>query len=168
MSELVCVACRRQIDAAAKLCPYCGADPRTGEKIDTQAMLQEVFHPRAESTAAESVLEYARQRQGIVIMLSIIVTIVLLAGLMKYLNRRNATELSNAAVPLTEVVDVRDQQDETKPQPMPDLQFQYDGNPQTMRTFVTEAGAVAPPAPATTTGTLAPPATAASAPPARR
>ena len=25
MSEMVCAACRHQIDAAAKLCPYCGA-----------------------------------------------------------------------------------------------------------------------------------------------
>ena len=37
-SAAVCAACRRSIDAAAKLCPYCGANPVTGERIDTQAI----------------------------------------------------------------------------------------------------------------------------------
>src|SRR5688572_32140787 len=45
-------------------CPYCGANPATGERVDTQAILQEVFSPREMSTS-ESVLEYARQRQGV-------------------------------------------------------------------------------------------------------
>jgi hypothetical protein len=51
MSKVTCVACRHQIDEAAKVCPYCGADPVTGQKMDTQAMLQEVFQPRRLSTS---------------------------------------------------------------------------------------------------------------------
>ena len=31
-----CVACKHSIDDQARLCPYCGADPTTGEKVDTQ------------------------------------------------------------------------------------------------------------------------------------
>ncbi len=63
MSNAVCAACKHPIDAAAKVCPYCGANPTTGEKaVDTQAVLQEIFKPR-EVTTGESVLEYARQRQ---------------------------------------------------------------------------------------------------------
>ena len=44
-----------------------------------------------------------------------------------------------------DVTDLNNQTDETKPQPMPDLKFQYDGHPQTMRTLIVEPGAVAPP-----------------------
>jgi hypothetical protein len=146
MSKAVCVACRHAIDDAARLCPYCGADPRSGEKVDTQALLQEVFQPRHVS-ATEGVLEYARQRQGLVIALGVVVTILLLAGFHQFVLRRNATATSDAAaVPLTDVADLGNQSEETRPLPMPDLQFRYDGHPETMRTFIVEPGAVPPPA----------------------
>lgn len=146
MNELVCVACRRQIDASAKLCPYCGADPRTGTRVDTQAILEEVFRPRATGTTTDNVLEYARQRQGIVIALSVVVGVILISLLLQFINRRNAREVSNAAaIPLTEVVDTKDNPDEGKQQPMPELQFQYDGQPQSMRMVIVEPGAVTPP-----------------------
>jgi hypothetical protein len=86
MSEGVCAACRRSIDAAAKLCPYCGANPATGERFDTQAILQEVFQGKT-LTRSESVLEYARQRQGIVIGISVAVVFVLLT-LLRFRTRR--------------------------------------------------------------------------------
>ena len=144
MSKAVCVACRHAIDDAARLCPYCGADPRTGDKVDTQAILQEVFQPRQVS-ATEGVLEYARRRQGVVIALGILVTILALAGFHQFVLRRNATATSDAAaVPLTDVADLSNQSEETRPLPMPDLQFQYDGHPENMRTFIVEPGAVAP------------------------
>src|SRR5437773_554241 len=144
MSKAVCAACRHQIDAAARLCPYCGADPRTGEKIDTQSLLQEVFQPRR-ITTAEEVLEYARQRQGIVITLAAFVVLLLLGGLHQFAIRRNQTAVNDAtAVPLTEVTDLSNQPPEARQLPMPELQFQYDGHPQTMRTFIVEPGAIAP------------------------
>jgi len=146
MSKAVCAACRHEIDASARLCPYCGADPRSGEKpVDTQAMLQEVFQPRKMS-ATEGVLEYARQRQGLVIAIAILVGLLLLAGVHQFIMRRNASAVSDAsAVPLTEVTDLSTQPDETKQLSIPQMQFQYDGHPQTMSTFVVEQGAVAPP-----------------------
>ena len=146
MSKVVCAACRHEIDAAARLCPYCGADPHSGEKpVDTQAILQEVFQPRRVS-ATEGVLEFARQRQGVVIAIAILVGLLLLAGVHQLIVRRNANAVSDAsAVPLTEVTDLSEQPDETKQLSMPELQFQYDGHPQTMSTFVVEPGAVAPP-----------------------
>ena len=59
MSRGVCVVCRHAIDDSARVCPYCGSNPVTGEKlIDTQAVLQEVFKPR-HVTATENVLEFA-------------------------------------------------------------------------------------------------------------
>ena len=144
MSKTECVACRHRIDESAKLCPYCGADPRTGERFDTQALLQEVFHARPVTTS-ESLLEYARQRQGLVITLAVVAVMLLLAGVNSFLNHRNATETTDAAaVPLTDVVDTTSTEEPQQPAQMPDLQFQFDGHPQTMRTFVVEPGAVAP------------------------
>ena len=145
MSKVECVACRHRIDASAKVCPYCGADPRTGERfVDTQALLQEVFHPRPVTTS-ESLLEYARQRQGLVITLAVAAVVLLLAGLNSFLNHRNATETTDAAaVPLTDVVDTTNTDQQQTPAQMPALQFQFDGRPQTMRTFIVEPGAVSP------------------------
>jgi hypothetical protein len=144
--RIVCAACRHEIDAVAKLCPYCGADPRTGAKpVDTQAMLNEVFQSRKISTS-ESVVEFARHRQGVVVALGVGLVILILAGLHEYVTRRNARDVSAAAaIPLTEVTDLTNQQDENRPLPMPDLKYTFDGHPQTMRTFVTEPGAVTPP-----------------------
>lgn len=157
MSEGVCAACRRSIDAAAKLCPYCGANPETGERVDTQAILQEVFSPREMSTS-ESVLEYARQRQGVVITVSVVVAFLVLAGIHQFVTMRNASAVTDApAVPLTEIADSSDQQS-SRPIAMPDLDFQYDGRAQVMRTYIAERGAVAPapPLPAPQTQTAAP------------
>jgi hypothetical protein len=171
MSKAVCAHCRRKIDAAAKLCPYCGADPVTGQRVvDTQALLQEVFKGKQLSTS-ESVLEYARQRQGIVVAVGIAIVFLVLAAAHSYVSTRNATADANGpAVALTEVTDVSGQPEEGRSQQMPELQVQMDGNPQRMRQFVVEPGAVAPPAPpsATTTApSTAPPAPAAARPAAR-
>jgi hypothetical protein len=144
--RIACASCRHDIDAAARLCPYCGADPRTGQKpVDTQALLNKVFHPR-ETSASDTVFEFARQRQGVVVALAVLVAILILAGLHEYVTRRNARDVSAAAaIPLTEVTDLSNQSDENKQLPLPNLQFQFDGHSQTMRTFVVEPGAVTPP-----------------------
>lgn len=146
MSKVTCAACRHEIDASARVCPYCGADPSTGQKVvDSSALLQEMFKPR-QISAGESVLEYARHRQGIVITISAAVLFLLLAGLHQFVTMRNDREVSAApAVPLTEVTDVSQQPDETKPVAMPEMQFQYEGRPQAMRSFIVESGAVTPP-----------------------
>src|ERR1700741_100175 len=144
MSKAVCVACHHAIDDAARVCPYCGSDPRSGEKIiDAQAMLQEAFHPR-EVSPTHGILEFARQRQGVVIAIGVAALVLLLAAFHQFVMRRNATAVSDAAaVPLTDVADLNDQSDETETLPMPDLKFQYDGNPKTMRPYIVEPGAVA-------------------------
>jgi hypothetical protein len=91
------------------------------------------------------VLEYARQRQGWVIAIAVLVLILILAGFHEIVIQRNENNVSSApAVPLTDVADLNSQSQETQTLPMPDLQFQYDGNPQTMRTFIVEKGAVQP------------------------
>jgi len=150
--RIACVACSHEIDASAKLCPYCGADPRTGAKSDTDAILQEMFPQRQQGTKSAGVIEYARQRQGIVAVLGALVAVLLLVGLHEFVSRRNARIVNAAAaVPLTDVTDLSNQPDETKPQALPELQFQYEGRPQTMRTLIVEPGAVAPATTTTTT-----------------
>lgn len=146
MNKVACAACSHKIDSAAKVCPYCGSDPTTGQKIvDTRALMQEMFTPRRVS-ASESVLEYARQRQGIVIAVSAIVLFLVLAALHQFVTMRNRASTSAAPpVPLTEITDLSAQPQETKPQQMPELHFMYEGRPQAMRTFIVEAGAVTPP-----------------------
>jgi len=133
----------------------------SAERLDTQAILQEVFRPRSLSTS-ESVMEYARQRQGVVVVVSILVAFLVLAGIHQFVTRRNATAVTNSpAIPLSEITDITKQVDEAVPKPMPDLEFPYDGRPQMMRTYILEPGAVvpatpapvAPPAPQATTTT---------------
>ncbi|HEX7680688.1 MAG TPA: zinc ribbon domain-containing protein [Thermoanaerobaculia bacterium] len=145
--RIVCASCRRDIDAAARLCPYCGADPRTGTKpVDTQAMLHEMFHPRPPVSASATVVEFARHRQGVVITLAVLLVMLLLAGLHEYVTRRNARDVSAAAaIPLTDVTDLSNQQDENRPIPLPKIEYQFDGHPQTMRRFLVEPGAITPP-----------------------
>jgi hypothetical protein len=146
MSSAVCAACRRGIDAAARTCPYCGANPVTGERIDTQALLQAVFRPKDLSTS-ENVIEFARQRQGIVVGVSVLVVFLLLVVAHQFVTRRNASAVSEAPpVPLTEIADLADR-NESRPQPLPELDFHYDGRPQAMRTYIVERGAIAPAAP---------------------
>lgn len=163
-----CAACSRTIDDTATLCPFCGANPLTGERsVDTQALLQEVFQPRSMSTS-ENVLEYARQRQGVVITISIIVGFLVLAGLHQFVTMRNERVVSDSpAIPLTELTDVAFRTSET-PLPVPDLDFQYDGRPRAMQTFIVERGAVAPAPPPVAAATTTAPASPApgQAPPA--
>jgi len=142
----VCVVCRHAIDDAARVCPYCGSEPRTGQKIiDAQAILQEEFPPRRVS-ATEGVLQFARQRQGVVIALGVIALILVLAAFHQFVMARNATAVSGAAaVPLTDVADLSNQPGDTQQLPIPEMKFQYDGNPKTMRSYIVEPGAVAPP-----------------------
>jgi hypothetical protein len=144
-TQSTCAACNRTIDAVAKLCPYCGANPATGERLDTQALLQEVFRPR-EMTTSDSVMEYARQRQGIFVAVSLFVGFLLVVGAHQFITRRNANVATDLpAVPLTELTDVTKKNDETTPVAMPKLDFQYTGTPKRMRTYVVERGATTPP-----------------------
>lgn len=170
MSEtdrITCVACSHEIDAAAKVCPYCGADPRSGAKPDTEAILQEMF-PRRGGEKSARVFDYARQRQGIVAVLGFLVVVLLLVGMHALVSRRNQSAVNAAAaVPLTDVADLNNQPNETKPQPMPELQFQYDGRSQTMRTLIVEPGAVAPQQPGQPAQGAQPGQPGAAAPPAQ-
>lgn len=158
MDQGNCAACNRTIDTSARMCPFCGSDPRTGEKIiDTQSVMQEVFQPRDVSTS-ESVIEYAKQRQGAVIAIGVFVGFLIIAALHQYVTMRNENAVSDApAVPLSEVTDVTRKIDEAAPIPMPKLDFQHDGRAEAMQTYIVEPGAVPPPEIAAAQAAVAPP-----------
>jgi len=159
--SISCVTCHHDIDDAAKVCPYCGSEPRTGEKIiDAQAMIDKVFKPKRRG-GAHSLLDFARQRQGVALAAAVFIGLLILAGVYKFAVQRNDANIAaGSGVPITEVTDVSDQGDENRALPMPELQFQYDGNPKAMRTYIVEAGAIPPPAP-----TPAPPTAQPATPP---
>jgi hypothetical protein len=168
MGNIQCANCHHEIDAAARLCPYCDANPKTGARVDTGPLLDEVFTRKQNLAVHESALEFFRARQGVVVATVVALILLSLYGAHQFVTERNRTAVSNAAaVPLTEVADLSNQSDQARELPLPEMQFQYEGRPQTMRTFVTEPGAVAPspppgpPAPAGTTTSASPP------PPAR-
>lgn len=161
-----CVACNHSIDDQARLCPYCGADPATGEKVDTQAVLEQVFHPKKLS-AADTVLDYARRRQGIVVALVAIVVFLVLAVLHSFVTARNSAVSSGPAISLSEIADAANEKPDTQAAPMPPLKYQFDGRGQVMQTFINEPGAVAPPAPAPATTTAPAPAPKPAPPPAK-
>jgi hypothetical protein len=143
--RLLCVACHREIDAAAKLCLYCGADPRTGERVDTDVMLLPEVKTR-QVTPSHSVREFAHQRQGAVLAFAIAAVVLAIVGLHQLAVHRNESNVASSnAVPLAEVTDITSQGDSQPPPPMPELHYRYEGRPQTMRTFVVEPGAVTPP-----------------------
>lgn len=152
-----CTYCHHEIDAAARLCPYCGADPRTGERFDPAPLLESHFPKRAELAPHESVLEYLRQRQAIVLGLLIAALLIGGTALHRYVTERNASEVSDVpAIPLTEVADLSNRETTQKVVPIPEMDFQYSGNPQTVRLFVLEPGAVAPAPPQPAGGAPAP------------
>ncbi|HET7711245.1 MAG TPA: hypothetical protein VFL80_04895 [Thermoanaerobaculia bacterium] len=150
MTKANCVACQRQIDEAARICPFCGADPATGAKMDTQALLQAVFQPK-QLTTSETVLEYARQRQGLVIAAAVTAGFLILAGLHQLVTMRNRSAVTDdPAVPLTEIADLSRQAPTEAPLPLPDLTFPYEGNPRRLQTYILESGAIAPTTPSQT------------------
>jgi hypothetical protein len=138
-----CIACKHSIDDQAKICPYCGADPATGEKTDTQAIVEQVFHTKKLS-ATGTVLDYARRRQGIVIGMAAVLAFLILAAIHSFINSRNSTVATGPAISLSEIADVANQKNDTQPAPMPQLNYQFQGRGQVMQTFIAEPGAIAP------------------------
>lgn len=148
MSKIECASCHASIDAAAKLCVFCGADPQTGSRRDPTPLLEKEFSRRDEITQSEKVLDFFRKRQGIVVGLVVAAVFLLAFGLHQFITVRNSRVVADEPPkPLTEVADLSRQSEPSSEQPLPSLEFQYDGNPQAMRTFVIERGAVPPPPP---------------------
>ncbi|HEU5162419.1 MAG TPA: zinc ribbon domain-containing protein [Thermoanaerobaculia bacterium] len=154
-----CVACRHEIDAAARICPYCGADPGSGRRFDPAPILQSHF-PMKDPAPRARVLEFLRERQGLVVSAIVVILFLLIGAAHQMITRRNlALESSAPAVPLTDLADLNQAGQDQKELPIPELQFAWTGNPETMDVFLIEPGAVAPPPSPEATTTTAGPAT---------
>lgn len=170
-TERTCVACRRGIDAAARLCPFCGADPESGARMDVKPIIESHFPPPPEISPLERVAHFFRTRQTLSLALLILAGAALLALAHQWIQQRNRIAVApTPGVTLTEVADLSRQFEERKPVPVPELEFPWEGDAKRMQTFVLEPGAIAPPvepapgaAPATRTGGTP----AAQPPPAR-
>lgn len=145
MKTFECTACHHAIDANARLCAFCGADPRTGQKFDPSPLLQESFPRRADLPVHERVLDFFRHRQSIILTAVIVGLFLALVGLHRFVTARAANTVSDVpAIPLSEIADISARSDQQAPLPLPDLPFAYGGSPKTMRTYMMEPGAVAP------------------------
>ncbi|MHB8998120.1 MAG: hypothetical protein ACYC9N_01210 [Thermoanaerobaculia bacterium] len=141
-----CVTCLHEIDASAKLCPFCGANPVTGEKFDPTPVLEKHFPRKEPLTPAEGALQFVRDRQAIFVTGVVIALVLVLFGIHKLMLARNAQAVTDVpAVPLTEVADLASLPENEADEPMPEIDFQYDGDPKRMRMLLMEPGAVAPP-----------------------
>jgi hypothetical protein len=143
-SKVDCASCGHAIDASAKLCPYCGADPQTGRKIDTAPIVQSHFPPKVEIPKRERVLEFVKLRQSLVLTALVLVVALLAMALHQVISRRDAAEADAPAMPLTELADRSNRAEGSAVLPLPEMEFETEGDIRTVRTLLMEPGAVAP------------------------
>ncbi|MGA7615456.1 MAG: hypothetical protein WBX15_09765 [Thermoanaerobaculia bacterium] len=147
-----CAACGRSIDADAKICPFCGADAHTGEKIDTAAILREHFSTR-KAPPRERFVDFFRHRQTVVMALVVLGIIGSLIVVHQIISRQQQDVRDIPAIPLSQLVETHEATPKTQPPPLPDVEFQYHGDEKDARTLITEPGAVAPAPPPQVTST---------------
>lgn len=146
--KIECASCHHQIDAEARLCPYCGADPRTGERFDPKPLLEKHFPRREEMSRGESFLEFFRERQGMVVTVFVALLFLGVVTLHRFITNRNAAAVSDVpAIPLTEVADLSNRVSETEPARIPNIEFQSSGSADAFKTLHVEPGAITPTTP---------------------
>lgn len=145
LEKIVCTACEHEVDARARSCPFCGVDPRTGVRPPPRPGAERILRKKRPPTAGEKVASAVRSRGGLLLGFSIVLGLVLLILLSNWVDRRQQASSDVQPVPLTEVTDLAaDSQDTGPPLEMPEIEFQYDGDPSAMETFVMEDGEVPP------------------------
>lgn len=145
-TEKTCVACRRAIDPAARLCPFCGANPETGQRMDVKRIVESHFPPPPPLSVVERTLQFFRTRQAVSVSLIVAVGVALLLVAHQWIQQRNRSAVApTPGVTLTEIADLSRRIEDRSPQPLPELEFQLEGDAKKMQTFVLEPGAIAPP-----------------------
>lgn len=153
--QKACVACGHEIDAAARLCPYCGADPETGKRFDPKPILERHF-PARDLSRSTRAREFFRERQALVVTGIIIGVFLLIGAAHQFASRRAASADPNVPpVPLAELASLNDEA-EREELPIPELEFSWTGRPESMKVMLIEPGAVPPP-PEEQAKVLAPP-----------
>lgn len=148
--KIECRSCGRLVDPHARICLYCGADPRTGETDQTHPPLEKLITPKPDETFVERIKNSLRARGGFVMLISIVVGIVLLIVISTWVNQQQTETATDVPpVPLTEVSDLRaaTEDEESVEVEIPELGFEFDGEASNMETFILEEGEVQPPPP---------------------
>jgi hypothetical protein len=143
MDNKTCRSCQRPIDANAKVCPYCDAEPESGQRSDSREAVETLFPPKRETSFTERIVNTLRARQGIIVIAIVLGAFVLLFAAHQFITARNEGLTAQIpAVPLTEVTDLSRQTPEEVP--LPELEYFIEGSARTMRTYLVEPGAVRP------------------------
>jgi hypothetical protein len=143
MDKKTCRSCQRSIDANAKVCPYCDAEPDSGQRSDSREAVETLFPPKREASFVERIVNTLRARQGIIVVAIVLGAFALLFAAHQFITARNEGLTAQIpAVPLTEVTDLSRQTPEEIP--LPELEYFIEGSARTMRTYLVEPGAVRP------------------------
>jgi hypothetical protein len=140
--KIRCAACDRLVDPQARACPYCSADPRTGEKLLPAVPVEDLLSRKKEESALRRALNAIRSSESLLLPLSVGLGVLLLIALSTWVTRQSAAT-DVPAIPLSEVTSVQ-QTEQEAPMDLPDLQFQFDGNPSSMESLLLEEGAISP------------------------
>lgn len=143
--KIECRACGHRVDPHARICPYCAANPHTGETDRSRPEIEELIPPKPEMSTVERISNVIRSRSGSFLAASIILGVALLIIVSTVVNERQRAVADVPPVPLTEVTDLSATREGDAGQiELPELDFQFDGDASRMETFILEEGAVAP------------------------
>lgn len=141
--KIRCAACDHMVDPQARACPYCSADPRSGEKHRPAVPVDDLLSRKKEESALRRAMHAIRSSESLLLPLSVGIGVLLLIALSTWVTRHQSATTDVPAIPLSEVTSVQ-RTDQEAPMDLPDLQFQFDGNPSSMESLILEEGAVSP------------------------
>ncbi|MBW3671268.1 MAG: zinc ribbon domain-containing protein [Acidobacteria bacterium] len=146
IEKIECRACGHSVDSQARICPYCAANPHTGEAERSRPPIEKLIPPKPQLSFFERASTTIRSRSGSFLAASIILGVTLLIIVSTVVNERQRAVADVPPVPLTEVTDLRATRErDSQELELPELNFQFDGNPASMENFILEEDAVAPP-----------------------
>jgi cytoskeletal protein RodZ len=141
--KIRCEACAHMVDPNARACPYCGADPRTGEKLRPAVPVDDLLSRKKEESALRRAMHAFRSNENLLLPLSVGVGVLLLIALSTWVTRQQSAATDVPSIPLSEITSVQ-RTDQEAPTELPEIPFQFDGNPSSMESLLLEEGAISP------------------------
>jgi glutaredoxin len=141
--KISCMACSHMVDPQARACPYCSADPRTGEKHRPAIPVDDIFSRKKEESSLRRAMHAIRSNENLLLPLSVGVGVLLLIALSTWVTGRQSAATDVPSIPLSEITSVQ-RTDQEAPMELPEIQFQFDGNPSSMESLLLEEGAISP------------------------